>query len=161
MAYIRLGDMQRNNGSDYDAMEYYRLASIVAPTDSEIIEELKKRKVTITPSDATAEKKNGNQTEEDEIPSAGLHQHYSLYSLMMFLVIVFIALSVYHLFEFLKQDYNFDYLYKFFWDVIGVLVCYRMSYLAEDADKMHQRIINLEGQVRELEKYKDRIKLPK
>lgn len=151
MAYIKLGDMQKNAGKDIDALEYYRLSSILAPSDPEITEELRKRNVIIRPSDESTGKKNGPLMAVYENNRGGFHHHSSLYPLMMFLVIIFIFISISDLY----------YLYKLFLDIIVVLVCFKMSYLAEDADKMTRRIINLEARIYELEKYKDYIKLPK
>jgi TPR repeat protein len=161
MAYIKLGDMQKNSGKDFDALEYYRLSAIIAPSDPEVTEELRKRNVIIRPSNESSGKKNEPLKAAYENTRRGFHQHLSLYSLMMFLAIVFIFISVYHFIKMVDRGFNLSYLIKLFWDIIVVLVCYKMSYLAEDADKMNRKIVNLEARVYELEQYKDYIKLSK
>jgi hypothetical protein len=161
MAYIKLGDMQKEAGKDIDALEYYRLASLDAPSDQDIAEELRKRSVVINPSDESTGKKNDTLKAEHENTRKEQHQYQSLDSLMMLLVIVFCCLTVFHLIEFLSHFFSFNYLNRLFWDIIGVLICHHMSFLAEDADKLNRKVVNLEARIYELEKYKDYIKMHK
>lgn len=162
MAYIKLGDMQRQKGSETDAIEYYKLASEMDPLLAK--EELKIRNITVKrPLNPVFPDKPSEYDGFQETENSNLHS--SLSGLMVFLIFLLTADGIIQFILFMvsvsAKQINLIYLLNIIPIIIAIMICHQIDYLAEDVDKVRdlikpipyaeERTISLENKIRMLE----------